>query len=343
MGEFIMSFTGLCCFVPDHDITDDSHRGNNRMMVLLVETKNDPPGHGGHGGHAHIKHLPLLVCPYESVDRAGNSRTEDDREGKWAIFFLDDQEIWLEEATDEPQLQVIYYGDSGEECPTLENARSFAWVAPMAEMSPGSQFIKYHCLYEVDEAHPLHTSVTTRMKLTKGEVGSKSFAAVCGGDIKWKFRNHRQVLSDSVYYKVEFNAENLVLNTKLIRRSENEQVMKAFPDGPFSVRQIRLRQNPQSVVEAAIRNMPRTYVPTTDPLSEPGDSHFAHFYKFSSQGNPTVVIPQKDTLCSPRLDLRSVVPERYKFLYEPDHGGSPTCPPTMGIRPPDEEASERKE
>lgn len=342
MGEFIVSFTGLCCFVPDHDITDDSHRESNKMMVLLVETKNDPPGHSGHGGHSHIKHLPLLVCPHDSVDREGDSRTEDDREGKWAIFFLDDQEIWLEEAADNPKLKVIYDANSGEGCPTEENASSFAWVAPMAEMSPGSQFIKSHCLHKVDGDHPLDLSVTTRMRLTKGEVGSKSFAAVCDGDIKWKFRGHRQVLSDSVYYKVEFSAEKLVLNTMLIRDSENQQVMKAFPGGRFSVRQIRLHQNPQSVVEAAIRNMPRTYVPTTDPLNEPGDSHFAHFYKFSSQGNPTVVIPQKDTLCRPRLDLRKVVPERYKFLYEPDHGGSPTCPPTLGIRPPDEAANERK-
>jgi hypothetical protein len=157
MGHIFLSFTGALVFVSRYEV--ESHPERNEMRVLLAETRPSPSE--SHSSHKEDEiHLPRLVCATQSVVTGSGARSPDETHGERAIFYLDDQDLFLLEKRE--SLGIT----SGEIsiCPTQDTVCSFSWVAPLSAVDPGSEFIKPECFEKLNP----DPSVIARVALTDG-------------------------------------------------------------------------------------------------------------------------------------------------------------------------------
>jgi hypothetical protein len=173
MNKLLISITGLCAFVPKHDIREIPH--NNQMRLLLVESNRPSDLPGGHTFHAHEPHVPVFLCPCRNVDSDPEYRQPDAIFGSTAAFYLDDQDLKIENAKDD-SLEVVLKNNAGCGCPQYDpdpnNSSSFEWVTPLAKVSPGSGEVPASCFcsYEVDP------SVIARVELREGRILTEQLA-----------------------------------------------------------------------------------------------------------------------------------------------------------------------
>lgn len=337
MNKLFLTFTGLCEFVPRYPL--EEHPGKNEMRVLLANSRHLPIPHPA----PHEDHLARLVCPYDSVDRSGGNRTHDDEfwdDGRrWAVFFLDDQDLFL--GSNRKQLKIQLSKDA--ECPNLDdldNRCSFRWVGPLKLISPDSEVVKNGCFLRdfPDE------SVISRVALTEGSIASHTIAADDGKIIRWRFKEppdgreerSRRALADSVLYEMSFSSEVAKLTTRLFRDATNRRVRDIYPNGPGSRLVISLLLE-SNEVHASVKNMPEPDIEgTREPRPRsPIDHHFAHVYELSKTVNKFNV-PHQAGRCSGEplkpCGLGMGLIEKFSRL----HRGNPNCPPALAAAHPDE-------
>jgi hypothetical protein len=328
-----LNFTGLCEFVPRYDIEDirtqekGGHYGYNRVKVLLVDASEPlEDAHYENNQYPYEEHIPVFVCPsknigsgYRQADESFYSRFYAER---MSMFYLHDQEIWIDKARPDKLTIEYSYSTGCSNAEKLDSLReSFAWVAPLAEISPGSEEVHPDCLNPVGCPAGIDDSVLSRVELSEGTL--RTFLIAMDGDkqvVNWKFKvpgtrsniRHRQSIADIVQFETEVMNSGLYLNTTLFRTSKNGRVRALFEE-VGDTRQIHVVSDGSEVM-AWILNMPLLDIWRARDLT-PGprkpEVHFAHFYKLSSDyGDPNV--PHQAEQCPYR---------------DPRHQGNPNCPP----------------
>lgn len=337
MSKLFLSFTGICLFVPRFRLDDPQHQGRNEVRVLLAESRNPPPV--PHGPHDHERHLPRLVCLRGDVIHGPGRRSEDDwfkfNGREWAVFFLNDQDLFLGSPRQSLQIDTGGTG-AGTGCPT--SACSFLWAGPLERISPGSQQVKDECFRRLRPDN----AVIARVALTQGRLHTFEIASESGRAILFEFKvpgagnpeRHQQALADSVLCEVDFEGSFIELTTKLFRSTSDTTVSRLYPAGVDSPQlKISLRAR-GGRVHAFVKNMPgpdidgsRPRMPRRDP-----DVHFAHVYllsKSSSKAN----VPHYLRLCEGEVELcvgsLDLVDKDKDFLIL--HRGNPNCPPPTAM------------
>ena len=325
---FRWRFTGLCLFVPRYDIERQPNK--NEMKVLLVDAMRLQ--HAYHVAEYHEPHLPVLVC--YSKDVVERSREPDAYyqetlyDGKVgaskAVFYLDDQDLSL--ANPKPKsLDVTYRKDTGVCCSndgSKDDQRdddSFAWVAPLAKISPGSEDVRPSCFSK----RCVDPSVISRVTITEGRIHTLRMAMDDKPEVlSWTFEepgkprrvHHVQSLADIV--EVQQSRRQLALKTTLLRRPRNRRVAAVFDKHDELLIKLEPKHK-KDEVEVWVENMPWPDITDTRPiLGQPRfpDYHFVHFYDLSHSYQ------------------EANVPHPFAGCGYPDrrHQGRPTCPPAQG-------------
>jgi hypothetical protein len=338
-AKFYLRFTGLCEFVPRYDIEDAGHYKKNRVKILLVDTNELPDvPHEHDSPHAYDLHFPVFVCPLENVYCNGIYRrpdatyyyNQDGNEKEMAVFYLDDQDVWIANPQrTEDSLEIVYRERTGTGCIRKGTSQdqeytadyeSFSWVAPLAEISPGSESVDPNCLCR----EGVDSSALARVELREGRL--TTYLLAMDGDnkvVNWRFKlpdlpdgklgvEHRQALADIVELEANLGTE-IVMNTRLIRISKNMRVRSIFASED-KVLPIRVVSVKNESVTAWIKNMPWAEIFEIRLLrSGPRmpEVHFAHFYKMSLNYDDANV-PHPAGQCGFRPT---------------DHQGNPNCPP----------------
>ncbi len=331
MATLSIRFTGLCVFVPKYDLDDCQFYGKNSMKMLFVDTAESVEQHHAMAGYqAHELHLPLLICPYEKVITGTGLRSPDAcfvatdqieaEQQKMAVFYLDDQELTIDE--DGEYLEVIHKSGYYEACPTEDKLKLFNWVAPLAQVCPGSELIRPSCLREIK--YGVDSAVLGRMLLNRGKIRTEQMAVDLDHRIiKWRFKPltgsydecgtwYEQAIADTVELEMNRGHYTTLIAT-LLREPRNPRIKESFEQK--SKLPIKLDTTANLVVW--VKNMPwpdATGSRRGSPRSRQPDYHFAHFYSLSRfyQG---LHVPFPHRLCD-QIDNR--------------HNGNPNCPPAVG-------------
>lgn len=289
MDKLLVHMTGLCAFVPRYEI--HKRKKNNQMRVLLVESNSPSDLPGGHALHAHEPHVPVLLCPCESlISDSKLYRKPDMIYGGTAVFYLDDQDLKIKDARAE-RLKVVLRSNAGSGCPNGRNNDSFEWVTSLAAASPDSEKVPDSCFgsSEVD------SSVIARVELREGRISTEQLACDSPDEaILWEFKppyslkrgRHHQVAADIVRCDIDVKGTVELVTSPLRERLSNVRVEEAFRGktdlsiGLRALGKAKIRE-----IHIWVKNMPWADVlGTREPRSyakEP-DLHFSHFYKLSS-------------------------------------------------------------
>jgi hypothetical protein len=322
MNTLYHSITGLCEFGPKRDIENPAFEKTNQMRVLFTDSHQLPQLPQG-TPFVHEFHMPVLICQKGYVDKAGRAgdKTFKDSGGTtWSVFYLDDQDISIAAARPD-SLSVPSYSGGGNGCPAINNYRSFNWVAPIAQMSPGSEVVKPSCLVD-PAAGAVDPTVIARLSLTDGTIETYMIAKdYTDAVVDWQFKEpggaatYNQVIADTVQFWSLFGSSTIDINTTLIRAATNPSVANVFTRGVGSSLPIRLRSAGNQVI-ADIKCMPWPDIAGTRPKStnqqRDPDFDFAYFYNLSQNPGRRTVPYQVGTCPA------STGP----------HLGNPNCPPT---------------
>jgi len=290
MSQLLVRITGLCAFVPKHAIREIPK--DNQMRLLLVESNRPSDLPDGHAFHAHEPHVPVFLCPYQNVDQDKKYRQPDVVFGSTAAFYLDDQDLKIKNAKDN-SLEVVLKNNAGRGCPEVDpekgNITSFEWVAPLAEVSPGSGKIPDSCFCS-SEVDP---SVIARVELREGKILTEHLACDSSdrNAIVWEYKIpyslkrgcHYQVAADVVRFEVDIEDSVVLITTPLRSNFSNVRVRDAFH--PKAVLPIRLMTK-EADIYTWVKNMPWADIfGTREPqrYEDEPDIHFSHFYKLSSE------------------------------------------------------------
>jgi hypothetical protein len=335
MSGIDLLITGLCSFVPKYPLVDGEQCQDNEITVLLAESYKPVPGHSS---HTHGEpHVPVLVCPEKYVVYGEGLRAPDamfqptpyplnqDYTDLMAIFYLDDQQITIEPHTLN-ELNV-HFGEV-KDCPQSD-LTSFQWVAPLAEVNPGSERVRASCLSP--ECDP---SVISRLQLRQGTVTTAKLATnIKRKVLLWYFdetdkyhRKHRRkggrAIAATVGVHFDLDEACITFKTSLLREygggyrtSANRRVEAIFGCDPEMSLPIVLEPVGIEVPKVWIKNVPWPDILQIRRLRDPRcDAHFAHIYKF----------------CEYPVQVRKKVPcttgETCRGSDDPRHGAGTDCP-----------------
>lgn len=273
-----LRFTGLCGFVPREPVDDSSTIGRNRMRVLLVDATGSD---GGHGAHRHEHHEPVLVIPEEHVDSGGEGYRKGRKATIWKkdvrIFSLMHQDLFIGKQPPDPgesTLTVEYSPIPDDGCPDSQSARSFAWVAPMAQIDGVGDGVKMELL-----AADGVTALGARVWLTRGTLANAVFARDNGSILKWRFTSDvggaggpKQALSEEVEYSLEVSEAPFDLLTRTTVGSHGGQPV-------YFEERVRVVFKEQDEVVGYIMNMPWMDILRRRESRPRRIGHFSHLYE----------------------------------------------------------------
>lgn len=274
-----LRFTGLCGFVPREPVDDSSTIGRNRMRVLLVDAAGSD---GRHGANRHEHHEPVLVLPEKHVDWS-DARYRKGRKARICgkdvrIFSLMHQDLFIgKEPPDsgESALTVEYSPIPDDGCPDAGSARSFGWVAPMAQIDGVGDGVKME-LMAADGV----TALGARVWLTRGTLANAVFARDNGSILKWRFTSDvggaggpKQALSEEVEYSLEVSEAPFDLLTRTTVGSHGGQPV-------YFEEWVRVVFNKdEDEVVGYIVNMPWMDILRLRESSPRRIGHFSHLYE----------------------------------------------------------------
>jgi hypothetical protein len=290
--DFLLSFTGLCTFVPRYDITIHA----NHATVLLVDA------HSAHGTSHHMPHEPVLICALGLVDPNGRQPdyTWPSTIKQMALFYLQDQDV-----SSQPDAEQLTFTTGlkqpTDSCPTHDNYQDVLWIAPLEEINRGSGKMKTSCL-----GGGTDPSFGARVALSQGTLHSSQIAR--HGSKKaviWQFGVTpntpdiplEQALADLATLETQVSGQANIVTT-LIRPATNPIVAKDFPGGVGTSQTIILKPiTTGAPIEARILNSPLPDIVGTPPAPNTPrdpDYHFGQYYQLSATSGLPLVEPFAD-------------------------------------------------
>lgn len=244
MARLSLMFTGLCAFVPNHQLSA------NRVRVLLVDALR-----------GHVPHYPVLVFPHMSWEPSGREPDGEfiDAAGNRMFFCrLDDQDLRIEGAADN-QLRVVGQVEHYD-CPSARDQEDFGWLAPMAKINRPANAPNSPVWGGVDERclsdNNVFPKVISRIYLTDGVLRSHVQAQDdLDNVVKWHFKEHHfgmpiahiQAITEEVALDFPLGDSEVVgFGGKIGIRGPN----------PWPLDALFLKPTPDGVVHAWIENMP---------------------------------------------------------------------------------------
>lgn len=309
--DFILTFTGLCAFVPN--------TSGKQMRTLLLDRRHS------HGTDGHEDHFPAIVFDIDSLPekQLANDRQPDLRFTEGAtprgVCFLNREDLVVTPQSGD----LKYVMQEVQGCAPGDEA-DLSWVAAMPRIGESSSHVDRSCL----AGDKVHKMIGARLALTSGTVMTSSIATQPGGlQLLWKFRRslppfpilplplRRQALAEQVRWTLHIGADKVTEVTL-----SSKKFKPPGGDGPV----LRLHPHKGSVVNADIRVLPLPDIlrlREENPPPREKESHFEHFYLVSANHLTTRLRP---------------IPFPTDPCQQPGISASnPKCPPAMFAEHPE--------
>ena len=259
-----MVFTGLCGFVPKHEI--NTHRNNNKLAAIMPFAS---------------MHRAALVVHKDFVLETGARQPES--RGDLRLFYLEREEISISPPGGPDDVSIDWRDGELSPCPSGEEFRDFRYVARLERIKDGAR--KMEDLYVIGNGGAV---VAGRVILQAGWVRTESVGTFRGSVIRWKMEpkaasdpRYEQALAEAVeVIRDGIPGDTISLLSRRLGKKDESLLAKLKPVGDR--------------IEVFFKNLPPDQL-TADPesgdvLRKP-DDHFFHYYRLAGSTHARIPHP----------------------------------------------------
>lgn len=301
MFDLVFVFTGLCGFALDPVQSQDGSAEG--LDVVLVQAAD---------------HVAELVVPCDSIHHQ-TTLTPTSTYGQYQGFSLDNRIVRLRNRSSSDEDHVTWtplVTDSS--CPDASNARSYGWVVPMSDVTPGEGLVLHEFRSPSRTPPPEFRAV---IQLESGQLRTLGFARSGGHVMTWNFgrglwrREMERALGDRVELRQRAWNTRVVLEfVDVSTRHVERLVLKRAPAG--GIRLIEVFNTPKKDIccyPTHVKDIEKNH-------------HFPHLYDLLPD-NAVRSVPEEDDPCTGVPDDVVIVSRCDIFCVTPVTApGNPQCP-----------------